>query len=320
MARAAGGHSFLDIKELRHRVADARTFQTQEMISMTTAIDAQALADLLDDLMAWLRANPDADLNDFAEQHNCSVEDVSDAWNTYFSADFSRDYKFDNDINYNPGPPPHGNPEALKSYLVNEVNTYQQYTTNIEDNSFNQQIIAGGDVDQDIDIDNSDNIADDGGVVVRDSSLDDSDVVTGDRNAVESEDVLTGEVGSPDDDGGQGANNINFGRGEVTNTQQAADVDVDNSGDTTSGDTGSADGEGGDANSSVASEADGGDGGDGGDVEGGLIGIGVLNDGGDGGDATSAATSTSTGGAGTGGKSGDSGNATSDNDAIVTFS
>lgn len=192
---------------------------------MTTAIDAQQLADLLDDLMKWLQAHPNADIQDFADEHNCSVEDISDSWNTYFSADFSRDYKIDTDYDndYHPAPPPHGDPQALKEYIVQEVKTYQSFTTinNIEDNSFNQQIIAD-DVHQDIDIDNSDNIADNGGVVVRDSELNDSNVNTGDRAVVDSDNsnVLTGDVSSSADDGSQAVNNINFGGGNTNQTSQ----------------------------------------------------------------------------------------------------
>lgn len=198
---------------------------------MTTAIDAHALASLLDDLVKWLRDHPGEDLQDFADEHNCSIDDISDSWNTYFSADFSRNYKIDNDNDYHPQHPPHGDPHALKSYIVREVNTYQQYTTvnNIEDNSFNQQIIAD-DVHQDIDIDNSDNIADHGGVVVRDSDLDDSNINTGDRAVVDSDhsNVLTGDVSSSADDGSTAASNINFGSGN-SNTTSTTDDHSDNS-------------------------------------------------------------------------------------------
>lgn len=287
---------------------------------MTTALDATALADLLDDLMAWLKANPGKDLEDFADEKNCSVEDISDAWNTYFSADFSRDYKIDNDYDggYHPSPPPHGDPQALKSYIVQEVNTYQEFTTinNIEDNSFNQQIIAGGDVNQDIDIDNSDNIADDGGVLIRDSDLDDTNVVTGDRNVVDSEDAITGDVTTQVEDGGQAATNIGFGSGDVNNTQQNADVDVTNIGDNTSGNTGSADGEGGDGGRADA-DADGGAGGSGGDIDDPFLGIGAGGAGGDGGNAD--ADADADGGDGTGGTSGDSGKAGNDTDVNVNF-
>ena len=226
---------------------------------MADTIDAAALAALLDDLLAWMKANPNGDLEDFAEEHDCSIEDISDSWNTYFSGDFSRKYDIDND--YHPSNPPHGDPEALKSYIVKEVNTYQEFTTinNIEDNSFNQQIFAKGDVNQDIDIDNSDNIADDGGVVIRDSELDDSNVVTGDRNVVDSEgNIITGDVSTEVEGDGQAATNINFGEGDIKNAQ----VDVDNSGDNT---TGSADGGAG-GKADADSDADGGDGGFSGDA------------------------------------------------------
>ncbi|MGQ0576319.1 MAG: hypothetical protein ACT4RN_19250 [Pseudonocardia sp.] len=288
---------------------------------MADTLDAAALANLLDDLMAWLKANPNGDLEDFAAEHDCSIEDVSDSWNTYFSADFSR--KYDIDTEYNPGPPPHGDPEALKSYIVKEVNTYQEFTTinNIEDNSFNQQIIAGGDVNQNIDIDNSDNIADDGGVVIRDSELDDTNVVTGDRNVVDSDgNNITGDVTTTAGEGGQAATNIGFGDGDINNNQQSAEVNVTNTGDNTGG---SADGTGG-AGGNADADADGGrggaggDGGDGGDLDDPFLGVGgAAGDGGDGGRGGNAdADADADGGAGTGGTGGDAGN---DTDVTVNF-
>lgn len=288
---------------------------------MTTSLDPSTLANLLDDMMAWLKSHPGADLQDFADDRNCSIDDISDSWNTYFDADFSRDYKIDtdNDGGYHPQPPPHGDPQALKSYIVNEVNTYQQYTTinNIEDNSFNQQIIAGGDVTQDIDIDNSDNIADNGGVLIQDSDVDGSNIVTGNENVVDSEDVLTGDVTTTAGDGGQAASNINFGDGDITNTQQTANIDVDNTGDNTSGDTGSANGIGGKGGDAGAdSDATGGVGGEGGDGD---PFLGLGGGGGDGGGAGSVAGASADGGDGTGGTSGDSGNAGNDTDIEVNF-
>lgn len=190
---------------------------------MTTAIDPQALSKLLDDLMKWLRAHPGEDLQDFADDHNCSIEDISDSWNTFFSGDFSKHYKIDTDYDnhYHPQPPPHGDPHALKSYIVREVNTYQQFTTvnNIDDHSFNQQIVADK-VQQDIDIDNSQHIADHGGVNVDHADLEHSNVNTGDRAVVDSDhsNVNSGDVSSHADDGSTAATNINFGGGNTNTT------------------------------------------------------------------------------------------------------
>lgn len=297
---------------------------------MADTLDAQALAALLDDLLAYLKNNPDADLEDFAESHGCSVDDISDSWNTYFSADFSR--KYDIDTDYHPSHPPHGGDEkALKEYIVKEVNSYQHYTTvnNITDNSFNQQIIAGGDVNQDIDIDNSTNVADDGGVLIRDSDVDDSNIVTGDRNVVDSDgNAVTGDVSTSADDGSQAATNFNFGDGDVDNRLQNADVDVTNNGDNfADGGAGGASDQ--DVNSSATS-GDGGaggsgdDGGNGGDgIDGDpFLGLGAGGDGGDGGDGgaggdSNAANSTSA--SSDGGDGGDGGTAGNDSNVNIQF-
>jgi hypothetical protein len=314
MARGSRRPNFLGIEELRNTADPARpqNHRPQETITMSDTLDAQALADLLDDLLAYLKANPDADLEDFADSHGCSVDDISDSWNTYFSADFSR--KYDIDTDYHPSQPPHGDPQAIKEYIVNEVNNYQEFTTvnNIEDNSFNQQIIAGGDVNQDIDIDNSDNIADDGGVLVRDSELDDTNITTGDRNVVDSDgNNVTGDVSTEVNGDGQAATNFNFGDGDVDNRQQNADIDVSTSGDNTStgGDGGDADTDGGDGGAG-GKAGDGGDGGDG-SSDGGLLdlGSGDGGDGGLGGDGGAGGGSATAGGdAGAGGDGGDAGN------------
>ncbi|MGQ0577266.1 MAG: hypothetical protein ACT4RN_24140 [Pseudonocardia sp.] len=209
---------------------------------MTTA-NAIDIAELLDALKAWLSGG--GDLDEFAADSGVSVEDISDSWNTYFSPDFSRDYNINNSQSggpaYTPQPPPAGgSPGAMKEYILQEVHNHQVFTTvnNIEDNSFNQQIVAGGDVHQDLDIDNSDNIAEDSGVVIRDSDLHDSNVVTGDDNVVDSEDVLDGDVTTTAGPGGQAQSGINFGEGEVNQNQQDQDVDVTTSGDNTGGDGG----------------------------------------------------------------------------------
>lgn len=297
---------------------------------MADTLDAHALAQLLDELMAFLKNNPDADLEDFAESHGCSIDDISDSWNTYFSADFSRKYDIDND--YHPSHPPHGGGDkALKEYIVKEVNTYQHYTTvnNITDNSFNQQIIAGGDVNQDIDIDNSTNVADDGGVLIRDSDVDDSNIVTGDRNVVDSDgNNVTGDVHTEAGDGGQAATNFNFGDGDVDNRLQNADVDIDNRGDNFADG-----GAGGDSNQDVDSAATAGDGGAGGaGDDGGHGGAGIDGDpflglggggdggaGGDGGDGGDSSAASSVSADSDGGDGGDGGNAGNTNDVNIHF-
>jgi len=213
------------------------------------AVDTTSLASLLDALRAWLQANPDADLEDFAAAHHCTVEDVSDAWNTYFTADFSRDYDLNTTqgaVHYSPAPPPHNaSPAEYKQYLTEEINNYQQFTTinNIEDNSFNQQII-GSNVNQDIDLDNSDNIVGEDGVLIRDSNIDDTNINTGDRAVQDSEDVLTGNVTTQVDDGAQAQTGINFGAGDLQQNQQDQDVEINKVGDNTAS-GGSADGTGG---------------------------------------------------------------------------
>ena len=85
---------------------------------MADTIDARSLAELLDDLLAWMKDNPGKDLDEFAEDHDCSVEDISDAWNTFFDGDFSK--KYDIDVDYHPSTPPHGDPELRVSLLSAE--------------------------------------------------------------------------------------------------------------------------------------------------------------------------------------------------------
>ncbi|MGH3615627.1 MAG: hypothetical protein ACRDRK_24125, partial [Pseudonocardia sp.] len=233
------------------------------------AIDTTSLASLLDALKAWLQANPNGDLSEFAAEHGCTVEDVSDAWNTYFTADFSRDYDLNTTqggsqgaVHYSPAPPPHSaSPAEYKQYLTQEINNYQQFTTinNIEDNSFNQQII-GSNVNQDIDIDNSDNVVGEDGVLIRDSNLDDTNVNTGDRAVQDSEEVLTGDVTTQAGDGAQAQTGIEFGEGDLQQNQQDQDVEINKTGDNDAS-GGSADGTGG------AGTGTGGGGGTGGDAD-----------------------------------------------------
>jgi hypothetical protein len=286
----------------------------QETITMSTGIN---LAQLLEALRTWLLANPDGNLQDFAEEHDTSVPELAEAWHTYFAqADFSRNYDLDTTTTqqgaqgasqsaaqatqaapaYTPSePPPYGSStEEYAQYLTQEVNNFQEFTTinnienNIEDNSFNQQII-GSNVDQDVDIDNSDNTVGDEGVLVRDSELADTNINTGDvddRGVLQQGDdnvAATGDVSA--DDGGAasvlgdattvGSGNENFGSGQQginaaigdnnqqANQQQDNDTDIE-IGDVTGGAGGSADG--GDGGIGGSADASGGSGGDGGDA------------------------------------------------------
>ncbi|HVL84999.1 MAG TPA: hypothetical protein VM367_12035, partial [Pseudonocardia sp.] len=237
----------------------------------TTSIES-----LIQELLAWLEDNPEGDLQDFAELQGCTVGDIAEGWHNHFNEiEANRNYSIDNGpASYHPSHPPHGDDEDAKHYLVREVSNYYEYNSHIEDNStnVNQNIIAGGDVDidQDFDIDNSDNVASDGGVVVRDSDVDDSNLVTGDRNAVDSTGVNTGDV-TTDVDDGQAAVGLNFGSGDVQQANQSGDVTV----------TGGA-GAGGAGGAGTGGAGTSGDAGDGGDAD--------ADDGGDGGDGGAAVT------------------------------
>ena len=228
------------------------------------------------------------------------------AGNAYFAqADFSRNYDLGTDTTqagaqsavqsapvYTPSePPPYGSsPEVYHEYLTQEVNNFQEFTTvnnitnNIEDNSFNQQIIDS-EVQQEIDIDNSDVTQGDGSVNIDESTLVESPINTGD---VDDGGVLqqgdgnqanTGDVSASDGSSASvfgdattvGSGNDNFGDGQnVTTTtlgdgNETAVVTQDNDTDITqdieAGDGGDADGgEGG----SGGAGGDGGDRGDGG--------------------------------------------------------
>lgn len=283
-------------------------------------VETTSIATLLEALRAWLLNNPDGDVADFAAAHDCTVEDLSDAWNTYFTqaADFSRNYDIDTTQSgaqsgspvYSPAPPPHGSsPAEYQQYLTQEVYNYQEFVTinNIEDNSFNQQILAGGDVNQAIDIDNSENTVGEDGVLIRDSELDDTLVNTGDEAVQQQGDdnqANTGDVTASDgsaasvfgDANNIGSGNDNFGDGQQAvnaaqgDDNQQANQQQDNEttvkvGDTTGG-TGGA-GTGGDGGDGFGGF--GGDGGAGGGFggAGGAGGAGTGDgDGGDGGDGT----------------------------------
>ena len=165
------------------------------------ALDTTSLAALLEALRSWLIDNPDGDIQEFADEHNVDVADLADGWHAYFAqADFGRNYDLGADTTqagaqsavqsapvYTPSePPPYGSsPEVYHEYLTQEVNNFQEFTTvnnitnNIEDNSFNQQII-GSKVQQEIDIDNSDVTQGDGSVNIDDSILTESPINTGD--------------------------------------------------------------------------------------------------------------------------------------------
>src|SRR5690606_38881812 len=312
------------------------------------------IADLLEALRQWLLANPNGDLQDFAAEHDTTPQELAETWNNFFAhADFSRNYNLDtaqagaqgatqaatqaaahSAPAYVPSSPPpyHASPEEYVQYLKQEVHNYQQFTTinNIEDNSINTQILAGGDVDLDID----QNRAEDGGVVIDDSELDDVNLNTGDvgpggvlqqgetnQSATWDENVLqagdnnvgnTGDITASDGSSvavGGNASSIgsgidNFGSGQqatnvaVGDNNKQANQQQDNDSEVTVGDTkgGTATGgAGGDATGGAGTGGDGGDGGDGG--------AGFPFGDGDGGDG--GAGGAGTGGAATGGAGGD---------------
>ena len=311
-----------------------------------------SLAELLEALREWLLANPNGDLQDFAAEHDTTPQELAEGWNTYFAqADFSRNYDLDTTTSqsgaqgatqaaaqaapvYTPSSPPpyNASPEEYAQYLTQEVNNFQEFTTinnitnNIEDNSFNQQII-GSNVDQDIDIDNSENTAEDGGVIIDDSELDDVNLNTGD---VGEEGVLqqgdgnvanTGDVTASDGSAGSvfgdattiGSGNDSFGSGQqgvnvaVGDGNQQANQQQDNETtvelddvDVTGGDANADGGDGGVGG--AGSGGDGGAGGEGGDGDGGFP-FGPAGDGGDGG--AGGAGGTGAGGSADGGAGGD---------------
>lgn len=271
-------------------------------------IDTTSLAKLLEALRTWLTGNPQGDLQEFADQQGCTVEDLTDAWYTYFSqyGDFSRNYNLDTTQAgvqsgvassgpspvYSPAPPPKGaTPAQYREYLLQEVHNYQQFITvnNIEDNSFNQQILnVGGTINQDIDIDNSDNVTGDDGVIIRDSNLTDTKINTGDigQGGVlqqgDGDVANTGDVSASDGSassvfgsassvgsgndfgaGAQGAVNAAQGDGnKQANQQQHNDTDI-TVGNTTGGAGGAGTGGAGGKGGIAHADAMGGDGGGG---------------------------------------------------------
>jgi hypothetical protein len=321
-----------------------------------------SLAELLEALREWLLANPNGDLQDFAAEHDTTPQELAEGWNTYFAqADFSRNYDLDTSTSqsgaqgatqaaaqaapvYTPSSPPpyNASPAEYEQYLTQEVNNFQEFTTinnitnNITDQSFNQQIIAGGDVNQDIDIDNSEQTVEEGGVLIDDSNLDDVDINTGDvgaggvlqqgddnQAATGDENVLQdgdGNVGNTGDltatDGSAvsvggdattiGSGNDNFGSGQqgvnvaVGDGNQQANQQQDNE---TNIELDDVDVTGGDAS------ADGGDGGRGGDGDGGDGGSGGDGGDGDGGFPFGPAGDGGDGGAGGAGGTGAGGSA-----------
>src|SRR5918995_42814 len=222
------------------------------------ALDTTSLAALLEALRSWLIENPDGDIQEFADEHNVDVADLADGWHAYFAqADFSRNYDLGTDTTqagaqsavqsapvYTPSePPPYGSsPEVYHEYLTQEVNNFQEFTTvnnitnNIEDNSFNQQIV-GSEVQQEIDIDNSDVEQGDNSVNIDESTLVDSPVNTGN---VDDGGVLqqgngnvanTGDVSATDGSSATGvgdattigSGNDNFGDGQNVTTTTLGD-------------------------------------------------------------------------------------------------
>ena len=304
-------------------------------------LDTTSLAALLEALRNWLIENPNGDIQEFADEHGVEVADLADAWQANFvQGDFSRNYDLDTNTTqagaqgavqaapaYTPSePPPYGSsPEVYHEYLTQEVNNFQEFTTvnnitnNIEDNSFNQQIVDS-EVQQEIDIDNSDVEQGDNSVNIDESELLDSPVNTGnvgpggvlqqgDGNAANTGDVTATDGSSATGLGDAttvGSGNDNFGDGQnVTTTTvgdgnqtgvvtQDNDTDIDQDVDT--GDSGDATGGAG------GSGGAGGAGGDGGEGDGGPF-FFEDGDGGDGG----AGGSGGSGGAGGDATSGDTG-------------
>ncbi len=337
-----------------------------------TAGTTDQLGRVLEALRTWLLEHPDGNVQDFAAEYDTTPQELTEGWNTFFAqADFSRNYNLDTAQSgaqgasqaatqtaaasapvYVPSsPPPYdASPEEYVQYLTQEVNNYQQFTTinNIEDNSINQQILAGGDVD--VDIDQSEQNVGEGGVLIDDSTLDDVDVstgnigpggvlqqgddnqaATGDENVLQDGDGNVGNtgdldatdgsavsvggsastVGSGNDNFGSGQNAVNASTGDnakQVNQQQDNDTDIELDDVDVTGGSSSADG--GDATGGAGSGGDGGGGGDGGDSSG----FPSQSDAGDGGDGGSGGGGF--GGDATGGAGGDSdgGDATIDID------
>ncbi|MGI9001417.1 MAG: hypothetical protein ACR2GH_07090 [Pseudonocardia sp.] len=234
--------------------------------------DTTSIANLLEALRVWLLANPNGDLKDFAAENGCTVEDLADSWNTYFtqSADFSRNYNIDTTQSgavYTPAPPPHGASHAeYREYLVQEVNNYQEFTTinNIEDNSINNQIFAGGDVE----LNQNTGDLDEGAVLQQgEGNVANTGDMTNSGGSAGSVFGRAETIGSGNTNFGDGQQGVNASTGNnarQANQQQDNDVNVE-TGDTTGGDGG--DGDGGNA---------------GGGLGVGIIGVGVGGTGGDG--------------------------------------
>jgi hypothetical protein len=169
---------------------------------MTTGTTGE-LAQVLEALRTWLIGHPNGNIQDFADDHNTTPQELAEGWNTFFAqADFSRNYNLDTAQSgaqgatqaatqaaansapvYVPSsPPPYdASPEEYVQYLTQEVNNYQHFTTvnNIHDESINQVInTGGGDFNQEID--QSEQTVGEGGVLIDDSTLDDVDINTGD--------------------------------------------------------------------------------------------------------------------------------------------
>jgi hypothetical protein len=320
-------------------------------------LDTTSLAALLEALRNWLIENPDGDIQEFADEHGVEVADLADAWQANFvQGDFSRNYDLDTNTTqagaqgavqaapaYTPSePPPYGSsPEVYQEYLTQEVSNYQEFTTvnnitnNIEDNSFNQQIVDS-EVQQEIDIDNSDVEQGDNSVNIDESELLDSPVNTGnvgpdgvlqqgDGNAANTGDVTATDgssatvfgdattTGSGNDNFGDGQNAVTTAVGdnnEQATVNQANDTQVEQN--ITTGDSGDATGG---AGGSGGAGGTGGEGGDGGPD--------FYYDGSDGGDGGAGGTG-GAGGSGGAATSGDTGSVDADdvvdNEVDIDFS
>jgi hypothetical protein len=234
---------------------------TQELITMAETLSLlefiQKLFSNEDGVRDLFRENPDQTLadNGLADLTEDDVQDALVLVDDSQTADFSRNYdtggnsidfsdsnfgsrnSFDNDRDRdNDDDGDGGGHKAAVEHLSRFItNNFVDDRDTTVDNSVNQQIdTAGGDFDQDIDIDS--NVASGDGAVAADD-ITNSDVVTGDGNVVGDENVVgdgnvTGDnaqVVSGDD------NTTSFGEGDATSTEVDGDVTVGDGGSFSSG-------------------------------------------------------------------------------------
>jgi len=202
------------------------------MIKMAVASVEQLIQDLLD----YFQNNPNATVEQFASQEGCSVDDVYEAYNTA-----ARQVASQGGGQVAVQEIPHGASAAQAQSIIQENITQ---ITNI-DNSRTANVFGDN-----ANIDQGDNTATDGGVVIDDSTLDDSNVNTGDRAVTgDNNQAVTGDVTAGD----QGQNAINFGDDAKIAQQNRGDVTNTSTGDNTGGAGGTATtGAGGDATGGAA--------------------------------------------------------------------